>query len=294
MRAYIVFGRFNPPTKGHSVLLDALESSAASNDADAFLFVTQSEDKPKDFKKAAKAPDEAASILRNPLKWSQKVDFITKIYDGEFDHVTISDDPSIKTLAQAFDKLGEMNYDELVIVCGSDRVEKFEQFANSYQNDPNTPTFEMLDVISAGERDPDSDDVSGLSATKMRQFALDDDVDAFAQGVDTNDYDVVEELFNAVRSAMVDGMAKYAPAPAAEIAEGWVEADKLDNIREDFTALDYRRVIDSLTQDGYQLSREQLQEVLDVMKEEFVDKTRTAAQIAHIIHARPIDVLSYL
>ena len=32
-------------------------------------------------------------------------------------------------------------------------------------------TFDPIDVVSAGERDPDADDVSGMLAIKMRQLA---------------------------------------------------------------------------------------------------------------------------
>lgn len=292
MRAYIAFMRMNPPTAGHSIILEALDVAAEQNSADAFLFVTQSTNAPKDYKAAGKTPEKAASILRNPLSWERKIDIITKIYDDKYDKVTISDDSSIKTLNDALEKLHEMGYTEIVLICGSDRVQKFEQFVDSYQNDSSTPTFETLDVMSAGERDPDSDDVTGLSATKMRQFVLDDDIDSFAQGVDTNDDAVIEELFEQVKDGL-EIPEKYAASEPA-YAEQYVSADKLDHIYEDYTALDFRRLVDELTNDGYRLSQEQLQEVLGIMKEEFVDKTRTAAQVAHVIHARPVDVLPYL
>lgn len=292
MKAYIAFGRFNPPTAGHSIILNALEQAAEQNSADAFLFVTQSTNTPKDYKAAGRNPEKAASILRNPLTWSAKVDIIARIYNGRYPHVTISDDPSIKTLNNALDKLYEMGYTEVVLLCGADRLEQFEQFLNSYQNDPNTPTFDDLDVISVGERDADSDEIAGLSATKMRQFVLDDDIESFANGVDTDDRAVIKELFELVKEGM-EIPEKYMMKEAV-IAERWVSSDKLDNIREDYTALDFKHIVDKLTNDGYRLSQQQLQEVLEIMKEEFVDKTRTAAQIAHVIHARPVDVLAYL
>jgi hypothetical protein len=294
MRAFLAFGRMNPPTAGHSIILDALEQAvdAEIDPADAFLFVTHSTNTPKDYRAAAKSPDKIASILRNPLTWEQKVDIISKIYGDRYDHVAISDDPHVKTLNDAFNKLHAMGYTEAILICGSDRVEQFDQFIDAYQKDPNTPTFDILDAMSAGDRDPDSDDVTGLSATKMRQFVLDDDFDAFVRGVDTTDRSVAKELFDMVKQGLTIP-ATYLPKEAA-IAEQWVSADKLDNIREDYTALDFKRLIDELTNDGYRLSQQQMQEVLDIMKEKFIDRTRTAAQVAYVIHARPIDILPYL
>jgi hypothetical protein len=285
----------NPPTVGHSKLISALDDAAKMNDGDAFLFVTHSVNKPADYKRAAKADtaEGVAEQLRNPLPWSAKISFIGRILDDTFPDVILSDNDSIRTLGQALNFLHEQEYTDVTIVAGSDRVPEFDHFLERYAADPATPEFESLDTISGGERDPDSDGVEGMSGTKLRTIVLEGDRDAFASAIDTNDDQLIGELFDAV-SAGLEIPEQYRPKAEAIMAEGYVQADKLDSIYEDYTALDFKRITASLAEDGYQLSQTQLQEVLEIMKEEFVDKTRTAAQIAHVIHARPVDVLPYL
>ena len=43
--------------------------------------------------------------------------------------------------------------------------------------------FDTIKVISAGERDPDAEGASGMSASKMRKAAQDNDYKSFAQGL---------------------------------------------------------------------------------------------------------------
>jgi hypothetical protein len=58
-------------------------------------------------------------------------------------------------------------------------------------------------VVSAGERDPDADGASGMSATKMRQAASDNDFAKFKQGVPSGmSATVSKKMFNDVRAGM--------------------------------------------------------------------------------------------
>ena len=58
-----------------------------------------------------------------------------------------------------------------------------------------------INVISAGERDPDSDGAEGMSASKMRMAAQQNDLNLFSQGL-PKDFKKIEDLFNAVRTGM--------------------------------------------------------------------------------------------
>lgn len=63
----------------------------------------------------------------------------------------------------------EKQYDELIVIGGSDRVQEFQTLLNKYNG--KDYAYEKITVVSAGERDPDSDDVSGMSASKLRSLA---------------------------------------------------------------------------------------------------------------------------
>ena len=43
--------------------------------------------------------------------------------------------------------------------------------------------FTRFEVVSAGERDPDAEGVSGMSASKMREFVKSDDFESFKSGL---------------------------------------------------------------------------------------------------------------
>ena len=72
------------------------------------------------------------------------------------------------------------------MVVGSDRVREFNTVLNKYNDVEGKHgyyRFDDIDVISAGERDPDSDGVSGMSASKMRAAVAGGDYDSFKMGV---------------------------------------------------------------------------------------------------------------
>ena len=93
--------------------------------------------------------------------------------------------------------LHRQGYTEIFMVVGSDRVREFETILNKY-NDVRSRhgyyNFDNINVLSAGERDPDAEGVSGMSASKMRDAASKDDYDTFKKGVPTG-YRNADDLF---------------------------------------------------------------------------------------------------
>ena len=65
-------------------------------------------------------------------------------------------------------------------MVGGDRVDEFKKTIAPYVNEMGVKEFQ---VVSAGERDPDATDVTGMSASKMRAAVADDDFDSFMQGI---------------------------------------------------------------------------------------------------------------
>ena len=63
--------------------------------------------------------------------------------------------------------------------------------------------FERINVVSAGERDPDAEGVEGMSASKQRANAQNNDFTTFSQGVPSNVSNKdAKKLFNDIRVGM--------------------------------------------------------------------------------------------
>ena len=184
--AVMAFGRMNPPTIGHAKLVDAIKSQPG----DPFIFLSQSQ-KPK----------------TDPLAFEDKLRY-AKFF---FPNVTIGN-PQVKTIIQALQKVESLGYQQLIYVAGSDRVQAFEELLNKYNG--KDFTFKSIKVVSAGERDPDADGAEGMSASKMRQAAADNDIESFKQGVP--EPKLADEMFAAVRQGM--GVRDQVPAESIEEA----------------------------------------------------------------------------
>jgi len=179
----VTFGRFNPPTIGHEKLLDAMASIAGKKPYR--IYVSQSQDAKK-----------------NPLPYEEKVKFLRKMFP-KYARNIISD-TSIKTIFDIAVKLNGEGFNELVLVVGSDRVDSFKKLLDQYNGVKAAHgeyKFEKIDVVSAGERDPDGDEVSAMSASKLRDAAKAGDLSTFSKGMPKN-FGEVQDLFNAVRKGM--------------------------------------------------------------------------------------------
>jgi hypothetical protein len=170
--AVAAFGRMNPPTIGHDKLVNKIKEV----DGDHYLFLSQTQ-KPKD----------------NPLPFDVKLEFAKKFFpDVNVGH------PTVRTPIQMLQMLEKLGYTDIVYVAGSDRVEQFEKLFNDYNG--KEYNFNSIQVVSAGERDPDADGAEGMSASKMRAAAASGDFDSFAQGVPTPA--LAQKLYDAVRTGM--------------------------------------------------------------------------------------------
>lgn len=180
----ITFGRLNPPTVGHQKLLDAVARTAAGGPY--HVYVSQSQDSKK-----------------NPLEYTQKVKYIRKMFPRHARSVIL--DKSIRSIFDVFTKLYQDGYTQVNMVVGSDRVSEFEKLGNKYNGVEGRHGFYNfeggINVISAGERDADSEGVSGMSASKLRQAAADNDFQLFMKGM-PSDFDEARNLFNDVRKGM--------------------------------------------------------------------------------------------
>ena len=119
----------------------------------------------------------------------------------------IVNDDSNRTIFDVLKKAHNDGYAGVRIVGGADRVGEFEKLASNYNG--KLYQFDNLEVMSAGDRDPDGEGVEGMSASKQRKAAAEGDLKAFMKGVPKSmSQKDAEQLFKKVRSAM-------------DIKEGW-------------------------------------------------------------------------
>ena len=177
------FGRFNPPTIGHEKLIRKVISQAKGNNYR--IYVSQSSD-----------PE------RNPLKYKEKVQLMRKMFPKYGRNIILN-----KKIINVFNILVDLydqGFKEVTMVVGSDRVPEFKKLMGQYNGKKARHgfyDFEVINTVSAGDRDPDADDVSGMSASKMRAAAKAGDLDSFSKGLPKSFGDKVG-VFNLIRNRM--------------------------------------------------------------------------------------------
>lgn len=171
------FGRFNPPTTGHELLIKAVKKLASSNKADHCIYVSKTQDSKK-----------------NPLSVDKKIHYLNLMFSKTS---FVAANPQERTFIEAAKSLNK-RYKSIIMVAGSDRVQEYEKILNKYNG--SEFNFDTIQVISAGERDPDSDDASGMSATKMRALASKGDYNQFKKGLPSSLRDIDgRRLMNDIR-----------------------------------------------------------------------------------------------
>ena len=179
------FGRFNPPTTGHEKLIEACKKVAGSNEFRIYPSFTQ---KP----------------ATDPLPHSLKVAYMRKMFKKYARNIKA--DKSAKTAIMIAESIYKEGYKNLIMVAGSDRVAEFTRLLTTYNGQPDRKgnilyDFDSVKVVSAGERDPDAEGVTGMSASKMRAAATENEFEAFKMGVPSGFGDA-RKLFDDVRKHM--------------------------------------------------------------------------------------------
>ena len=144
----------------------------------------------------------------------------------------IQNDAEANTIFDVLTNSYGEGYKNATIMVGQDRLSEFQGLAQKY-NGSDLYNFDNIMVMSGGTRDPDSDDVTGMSASKMRNFVTQGNFQSFAQGIpDTLKPMQKRELFNMVGKAMG---VKQKDTQKEEI-ELWEIAPKLDSekLRENY------------------------------------------------------------
>ena len=208
----IGFGRFNPPTTGHELLINKVTQYARSKGSPAKIYVTATEDKKK-----------------NPLKQERKIYYMKRMF-GMNAPLVPTKSPNQRTIIEVAKHLNtKEKITELTLIAGSDRIAEYKRLLNQYNG--KDYNFDKITVLSSGRRDPDSDLAEGMSATKMRTAASSGKFADFKRGVPRRmSIADSKRLFNEVRKGMgLPPIREEIVLPTSELREDYV-AKKVFNI----------------------------------------------------------------
>ena len=217
----VAFGRFNPPTTGHERLMNKVKQVAGKGNYEIY-------------------PSRSNDPKKNPLDPETKIGYMQQMFPNHAKHIV--NNPNAKTIFDALKGANERGAKSVNIVVGQDRQSEFQNLANKYNN--KLYKFDRINVISAGDRDPDGEGVSAMSASKLRKAAADDDFKTFRGGIPKAlKDDAARKLYDTMRQGM--NIKK-------QQNETWRIAPKFDwkNLRENYMNGNIFRVGDIVENDN--------------------------------------------
>ena len=168
-KAVITFGRFNPMTIGHEKLVNKVKDVSKKTSGDPHIYLSHTQDN-----------------KRNPLDYKTKVKLAQRAFGS------VVKKSRARTIIEIMKELEKKKYTDVHLVVGSDRVKEFDTLLQKYNG--KDYTFDSIKVESAGDRDPDAEGVSGMSATKMRVAAKTGDLKLFKKGAPSKLTDKEKEI----------------------------------------------------------------------------------------------------
>ena len=183
MRTVVLgWGRMNPITSGHELLVNKIKEVAKKNRATPVIYISHSQDAKK-----------------NPLSYEDKVMLAKRAFGN------IIQKSNSKTIMQIMKEL-EDRFDKVILVAGDDRVAEFSKLLNKYNG--SEYNISEIEVVSAGKRaDPDSDaakdmSAANMSASVMRKLASEGDLAGFKKGLPKRLQADAQDVYDLVRSGM--------------------------------------------------------------------------------------------
>jgi hypothetical protein len=183
--AVLAFGRMNPITSGHEKLVQKVKDTADSVGGSHHIVLSHSQD-PK----------------KNPLTAAQKVKHAKRAFPGTNFTAANKDAPTFFDHAE---KLHRQGVTHLHMVGGSDRTEEYHRLLHKYNGTHAGArfNFKKITVHSAGERDPDAEGTTGISASKMRDHATKGNFKEFKKGTPSSmSHEHARHMYNDVRRGM--------------------------------------------------------------------------------------------
>ena len=216
----LTFGRFNVPTTGHEKLFQQAQKAAGKGDLRIY-------------------PSRSVDAKKNPLEPDEKIDLMQKMFPDY--SKSIVNDPNVKTIYDALKQAHQDGYTKVRVVVGDDRV---KQFAKASDYNGKIFDFTDMDTVSAGERDPDAEGIEGMSASKMRKAAVENDFKTFRTGMPKSIEDKEAKMIMATirkRMKVEEGWNLWEIAPKFDwegLRENYINKVifKVDDIVEDLNS----------------------------------------------------------
>jgi nicotinic acid mononucleotide adenylyltransferase len=184
--AVFAFGRFNPPTIGHEKLIQKVQSTASKVNGKGYVFLSHT-----------------GGTAKDPIDFTTKLSYLRQHFQS--DPKLSFGDIRANTIIKVMKVLEQEGRTKIIMIAGDDRVMQFQTLLNQYNGKPTKAgnveyTFDSIEVISAGQRDPDADDVTGVSASKARELAMKGQEHEFSKIIMGGDkgkvlYDKIQDRF---------------------------------------------------------------------------------------------------
>ena len=175
------FGRMNPPTIGHKQMFDTMQRVGG----DYNIFLSQTKDK-----------------RENPLDYSTKIKFIELLFPEHAANLVVNSD--LNTIVKVASFVYDQGYHNATFVAGDDRLGTFKKLLSDYNGVEGKShghyKFDTLNFVSCGQRCPDGDGLEGVSASRAREEAKENNLDGFIKTTGAGQY--AEALFHAVRDGL--------------------------------------------------------------------------------------------
>jgi len=155
----MAFGRMNPISAGHEKLVNKVKELADEKDVDHHIVLSHSQDS-----------------KNNPVALDAKVKHAKHCFP---DANIQTSSKECRTFLKYAKKLNDAGHKHLIMVAGADRVKYYNDILQKNNGKAGYHNFDKIEVKSAGTRDPKSNGVEGVSATKMRQHAEDGNYSEF-------------------------------------------------------------------------------------------------------------------
>jgi len=184
--AVFAFGRFNPPTIGHEKLIQKVQSVASKMNGKGYIFLSHT-----------------GGTAKDPIDFTTKLSYLRQHFQS--DPKLSFGDIRANTIIKVMKVLEQEGRTKIIMIAGDDRVMQFSNLLNQYNGKPTKAgnieyTFDSIEVVSAGQRDPDADDVTGVSASKARELAMKGQEHEFSKIIMGGDkgkilYDKIQDQF---------------------------------------------------------------------------------------------------
>lgn len=187
------FGRFNPPTIGHERLIEVVNQTANKNLVTSSYII----------------PTTTQNSKKDPLYIDEKINILNYMVTGDVNVLNISE-LGLSTWFDVIIYFYNKGLTKLIQVAGSDRINDFETLFDKYNGVPDKSgklLYNFPDgaykLVSSGERDPDSSDIGGMSASKLRQLAQSGLEEKFKAGMSMSVPDNVKhDTFKKIQSRL--------------------------------------------------------------------------------------------